>query len=73
MLSARAATRKDSSDKPAKMTHQHFRVIAKTIHDLPLFHDARDWAIVCEHFAIYMAATNPRFDRARFLAAWGVE
>jgi hypothetical protein len=37
-------------------------------------HDAmwRQWRTVCCRFADVLAADNPRFDRARFLAACGV-
>ena len=31
------------------------------------------WKLCAEHVAATMAADNPRFDRARFLAACGVQ
>jgi hypothetical protein len=63
MLSAKAANRKDLSAKPATMTHQHFRQIAAILRTIPQ-PDA-----LAVRFADELAATNPRFDRTRFLAA----
>jgi hypothetical protein len=53
--------------KGVDLQHRHFAFIAATIKSMDGSHDyrreiARDFANAC-------AATNPRFDRGRFLAA----
>jgi hypothetical protein len=58
------------------MQRAQFQFIADTIKaawpcDVPLQNAAR--VRTAEAFADALAATNPRFDRARFLAACGVE
>ena len=72
MLSKDSAHRKDLSGKPASMTHQHFRQIAEIIREidpaLPM--TSREIAGL---FATRLAATNPKFDRHRFLMACGHE
>ena len=68
-----AAARKDkSSASGTELQHRHFAVIAAILADL----DGDTHGVsrgqhrdICEHFAIRLARTNPRFDRARFLAA----
>lgn len=67
MLSPRAAHRKDLSGKPASMTHQHFRKIAETIRSMPDSYGAA----AASDFCNALAATNPNFDRRRFMAACG--
>ena len=62
---------KDITEEPATMTHQHFRVIAAVIRGMPtspLLLRAQQ-AYCASAFADALARTNPRFDRARFLAA----
>lgn len=46
--------------------HRHFAEIARIIHALPA--QPVRWA-TAEHFADYLADSNPRFDRARFMRA----
>ncbi len=45
--------------------HRHFKVIAGIIAGAP----AKDRSQLAQWFANELAATNPRFDRARFIAA----
>ena len=55
----------------AGMTRQHFQLIAAVLrenHDWP-----RVGHSLAHEFADELAATNTRFDRARFLRACGVE
>ena len=66
-----AAHRKDLNAKPATMSHAHFRTIAAVIRGMPT-HAATlraQQASCATAFADALAATNPNFDRARFLAA----
>jgi hypothetical protein len=68
------ANKKDLSGKPAKMTHQHFRFIAEVIRKMPT-HAATlrtQQVSTANSFADALDATNPMFDRTRFLAACGV-
>lgn len=65
-LSTKAAHRKDISTGISEMQHRHFATVATIIRALP---DAGLRADVAEHFADSLASSNPRFDRARFLAA----
>ena len=73
MLSANAAHRKDLSAKPASMTHQHYRAIAAIIRQMSttrhMIWTTQDAERVAVHFANELSATNPNFNRARFLAA----
>lgn len=69
-----AAARKDQLSAYSAMEHRHFATIAAIIRDMGKvpnqehgFIDIRD--DVAEHFADALGATNPRFDRKRFLAA----
>lgn len=67
------------------MTRKDFELIAAalkaaapTVHSTGAFGIALDIAIAqhqrtCEEFARRLALVNPRFDRARFLAACGVD
>jgi hypothetical protein len=52
------------------LTRRCFVFVAQTIATCPL---EQERAAIAEHFASALAATNPRFDRERFLAACGVE
>jgi hypothetical protein len=71
-----AARRKDARTGKADLQHRHFATIATIIADqrrgaLPRSKaDIDSWAYT---FANELASTNPRFDRARFLSACGVE
>lgn len=68
VLSTKAAHRKDTSVRLAsvKMGHMHFAAIAHIIDTMP---SVAGKAMAKYHFADKLAATNPRFDRERFLAA----
>lgn len=65
-LSSAAATRKDATTKTPAMQHRHFAFIARTIADMP---ESVNRLTVARKFATELAASNPNFDRARFLAA----
>lgn len=70
-LTTEAALRKDKTNASATMEHRHFATIAAILADLP-----SEWSrkpAVIEHFADALRHTNPKFDRARFLRACGVE
>lgn len=56
------------------MTKKHFQIIAETIAAMPSFApNLRAQKESCARaFADRLARENPRFDRARFLAACGV-
>ncbi len=73
MLSSEAALRKDRTNANSDMQHRHFATVAAIIKALPSNADTHmskeDAERVAEHFANYLRSTNPRFDRARFLAA----
>jgi hypothetical protein len=75
---------RDLSYRTPKMTHAHFALIAeiirKEIEDVDLTdveHSAYNVVNVRDDvaraFARHLGMTNPRFDRARFLAACGEE
>ena len=74
MLSEKAATAKDKRTGKADMQHRHFATVATILSRITCY--GPDGAIsteahkqLCERFADELAGTNPRFDRARFLAA----
>lgn len=69
-LSEKAALNKDTRAGYAKMEHRHFATIAAIIQAIP---DADLTFHTADHFAKELARTNPRFDKARFLKACGVE
>ncbi len=48
------------------MTKKDFEMIAAIVADI---RNADDRAATATHFANKLSATNPRFDRARFIAA----
>jgi hypothetical protein len=65
-----------------KMQRRHFQLIAETLlSERPVFttrneweqgaHD--EWSTIVLHFAGVLAKSNDGFDRARFLAACGME
>lgn len=66
-LTKATAHRKDLTTGLAPMQHRHFATIATIIRDMPGRKD-----VVAAIFADRLAATNPNFDRDRFLAACGV-
>lgn len=65
-LSTKAAMRKDLNAKAPTMQHRHFAFIAKMVANLP---DSVDRMAIARNFAFDLHATNPNFDRDRFLAA----
>ena len=67
-LTTATANRKDRNAGPAKMEHRQFAAIACTIRSLLGLNDMQR-SYVAECFASELSYTNPRFDRARFLAA----
>ena len=60
-----------------KMQRRHFQLIAETLHTLSLGRpegwSKNLWRETCLTFAARLEATNPGFDRARFLRACGME
>lgn len=75
-LTSQAAARKDRVNATGTtFEHRHFAAIAGILkgmqHDPALTREELTWVI--ERFALELATTNPRFDRARFLAACGVQ
>lgn len=76
MLTNESAIRKDkTSGTSATLEHRHFAFIAATIEAMPdhaasLRAQKRSCALA---FADACASSNPRFDRARFLRACGLE
>lgn len=77
-LTTESALRKDkrhaSRDLNGTLQHRHFAVIAGIIAEMPTHAATLRTAktSVAHRFAEKLAQTNPRFDRARFLAACGV-
>lgn len=71
-LKASAAHHKDITTGLATLEHRHFATIATIIRDMQNrgFTNS-DCILVAEHFANQLRATNPKFDRKRFLAACG--
>ena len=69
MLTPESALRKDRTTT-AQLEHRHFAEIARIIRYMANRAAQEETAL---HFARELAGTNPRFDRARFLRACGVE
>lgn len=69
-LSFDAMARKDASTR-ATMEHRHFATIAAIIAMVRETDSMR--SEIAWHFAAELRHTNPRFDRARFLRACGVQ
>ena len=74
MLKQEAALRKDRTTR-TELQHRHFAFIASVIAGMPthaasLRAQQRSTALA---FADACAASNPRFDRARFMRACGLE
>lgn len=68
-LTAESALRKDRTTQ-ATLEHRHFAFIASVLAECE---DLANWGVFCRRFADACARTNPRFDRARFLRACGLE
>lgn len=68
-LKTTSANRKDinTAARGVTLEHRHFSFIAATIADLGLPWATQD--VVIKQFADACAQTNPKFDRARFIAA----
>lgn len=73
MLTPESASRKDKrTAQGATLEHRHFAAIASIISCLDkgvTYHPDG----IAKFFAMNLTRTNPRFDRARFLRACGVE
>lgn len=70
-LTEKSAHRKDVG-KIADMQHRHFATVATIIAELSRQHGAETAHTpeqIAAHFAHYLARTNARFDRARFMRA----
>ncbi len=72
-LTTEAALRKDRTTAPVPMQHRHYATIAAVIKGRiePVPDGHLTSKHVAEIFAQELAATNPRFDRRRFLTACG--
>lgn len=69
-LTAESAARKDKTNaRGATFEHRHFAALADMLARLHSVNGEKNRTWVCEYFANELANTNPRFDRARFLAA----
>lgn len=69
-----AARRKDQRTGKSIMQHRHFATVAAIIKNMDKVHNQEQGFIdiredVAYHFAAELASTNPKFDRARFIAA----
>ncbi len=76
-LTPESAFRKDQRFDLSKLQHRHYAAIAAIIACLDLDTIEQETAgmnaRVAEHFALCLLRGNPRFDRARFIRACGVE
>jgi hypothetical protein len=72
-LKTTSAHRKDITTGLAGMQHHHFATVATVIRGLQGSMSPGDVELVAEHFADKLRHTNPKFDRARFLAACKAE
>lgn len=73
-LTEKSALAKDRRNGLGDMQHRHFATVATIIRGMEKVSNQEHGFIdiredVAEHFADQLAKTNPRFDRARFLAA----
>jgi hypothetical protein len=77
MLKPESAHRKDLTAGLGNMEHRHFATIATIIREMDrgliACSEGATRKFVAELFAERLPATNPKFDRGRFLAACGVE
>lgn len=73
-LTTEAALRKDRTSAKSTMEHRHFATVAAVIRRAT-FHgfNQEEQRRMADQFAHELAGTNPKFDRARFLRACGVE
>lgn len=72
-LTKNTAARKDRNAGLCEMQHRHFAAVATIINRLDGPFDQEDRICIAEHFAGELAATNDKFDKARFLTACGVK
>lgn len=69
-LKSAAALRKDLTNaKGATFEHRHFAALADMLASEREHHTPDAWAALLARFADYLAGTNQKFDKARFLAA----
>lgn len=73
-LKSAAALSKDRTSGIGEMQHRHFATIATIIHKMDKVSNQEHGFIdiredVADHFADWLASTNPKFDRERFLRA----
>jgi len=71
-LTMESALRKDKSSGKGSLEHRHFATIAAIITEISV-PDESYRETLAKEFAWSLASTNPRFDKARFLRACGVE
>ena len=65
-LTTKAAHRKDITTGISTMEHRHFSTVAAIIRN---FGYPQERERIAQHFANELRATNPRFDRDRFVRA----
>lgn len=58
---------------PVEFQRCHFEWLAEAVRTSPLYDVDKEREPLAEHFASALAATNPNFNREKFLAACGVE
>lgn len=68
MLPPAAAKAKDPRSGLGPLQHRHFAAIAAVVATMAGRPSAE---VATHHFATELRATNPKFDKARFLAACG--
>lgn len=68
-LTKESALRKDQTTD-GMFQHRPFAVIARIIQD---YGYPQERSRLAQHFAVALSHTNPRFDRARFMRACGVQ
>jgi len=54
------------------MHRKHYQAIAEIVRFRQRATEGEDWLVVAENIATYFLKRDPRFDRARFLAACGL-
>lgn len=75
-LTTSSALRKDTAMPSGNsMQHRHFATVANILQRrfVKTPHHVRSALDICEVFADELAATNPKFNRARFMRACGLE
>lgn len=74
-LTTESAARKDNTTGRSfvQFEHRHFATLADMIKRMHSVGSEEDRTWIADYFAGELAATNPRFDRARFLSACGVQ